>query len=75
MKQAREALERLLRRFLIWRAQNLDTSTFLVLVAVVTGLVSGLVAVVDHGQWVGFLSKAKLFEVYRRRLREVSQEA
>jgi hypothetical protein len=53
----------------------LDTSTFLVLVAVVTGLVSGLVAVVDHGQWVGFLSKAKLFEVYRRRLREVSQEA
>ena len=46
MKQAREALERLLRRFLIWRAQNLDTSTFLVLVAVVTGLVSGLVAVV-----------------------------
>ena len=46
MIQAREAIERLLRRFLIWRAQNLDTSTFLVLVAVVTGLISGLVAVV-----------------------------
>ena len=46
MIQAREALERLLRRFLIWRAQNLDISTFLVLVAVVTGLISGLVAVV-----------------------------
>jgi chloride channel protein, CIC family len=46
MIQAREAIDRLLRRFLIWRAQNLDTSTFLVLVAVVTGLISGLVAVV-----------------------------
>ena len=46
MIQAREALERLLRRFLIWRAQNLDISTFMVLVAVVTGLISGLVAVV-----------------------------
>ncbi|MGA1363760.1 MAG: chloride channel protein [Schleiferiaceae bacterium] len=46
MIHAREALERLLRRFLVWRAQNLDTSTFLVLVAVVTGLISGLVAVV-----------------------------
>jgi CIC family chloride channel protein len=46
MIQAREAIERLLRRFLIWRAQNLDTSTFLVLVAVLTGLISGLVAVV-----------------------------
>ena len=33
------------------------------------------VPVIDKGQWVGFLSKAKLFEVYRRRLREVSQEA
>jgi CIC family chloride channel protein len=32
------------------------------------------VPVIDKGQWVGFLSKAKLFEVYRRRLREVSQE-
>ena len=40
MIQAREAIDRLLRRFLIWRAQNLDTSTFLVLVAVVTGLIS-----------------------------------
>ncbi len=46
MIDLREALERLLRRFLIWRAQNLDISTFLVLVAVVTGLISGLVAVV-----------------------------
>lgn len=46
MIQAREAIERLLRRFLVWRAQNLDTSTFLVLVAVLTGLISGLVAVV-----------------------------
>ena len=46
MIQAREAIDRLLRRFLIWRAQNVDTSTFLVLVAVVTGLISGLVAVV-----------------------------
>lgn len=46
MIRGREAIERLLRRFLIWRAQNLDTSTFLVLVAVVTGLISGLVAVV-----------------------------
>ncbi len=33
------------------------------------------VPVIDNGLWVGFLSKAKLFEVYRRRLREVSQEA
>ena len=33
------------------------------------------VPVIDGGKWVGFLSKAKLFEVYRRRLREMSQEA
>jgi CIC family chloride channel protein len=33
------------------------------------------VPVIDRGRWVGFLSKAKLFEVYRRRLREMSQEA
>lgn len=46
MNRILEAIERLLRRFLIWRAQNLDISTFLVFVAVVTGLISGLVAVV-----------------------------
>jgi CIC family chloride channel protein len=33
------------------------------------------VPVIDNGHWVGFLSKAKLFEVYRRRLRDMSQEA
>ena len=33
------------------------------------------VPVIDNGRWVGFLSKAKLFEVYRRRLRDMSQEA
>lgn len=46
MKRAREVIDLILKRFLIWRAQNLDTSTFILLVAVVTGLISGLVAVV-----------------------------
>ena len=78
----------MLKQFLIWRVKNISQKQFILIMSLIVGVGSGLIAVLikntahnlggiknfSLGEYNGFISKSKLFNKYRQKLVEFSEE-